>query len=1078
MTHRFAFLLLAAAAATLGPARAEELPVRVEEKVLPNGLKVLAVRRAGVPQAACALLVKSGASSERPGRTGLAHVLEHMMFMGTETVGVKDPQKDKELLRRVDALTAEILALQEEREPDEERLAGLRQERDRLFREQMENVVNDAVDKIYEEAGSSMTNAWTGEDATTFFTLLPPHRIELFFWMESRRFRAPVFRQFHAELDVVREERRLADNRPGDAYLEELNRAVFGSHPYAHPILGYPEDLARLAPEDLREFFETHYTPDNMVVLVGGDVDPAEVFRLAETYFAGLPRAGRQRPPLPVLPIPKAGSVRVYGRGAGTPSLSVIHKLPPAGWASELECEIVALSLGDRDGALRKTLVDEKGVATDLSAWYDNRRHGGVLWIEVAVAPGRAPAEAEGDVLQAVRKIADAPLSAEEVKRLARRYRSGLLGAFKDDFRIGYALLGRESVGSWRELESLLSKVNEVRAEDVRKVAAEYLVPENRVVGHYEEGKEEPGPETGPGPEEPEPPAANPAYPGPADLKDLPAREKAFEVPEAGPLLETLPNGIRVIAVPDPDDPVFRIEAFLEGGSAEDPAGQEGLARLLSAVAGESGIPGMGRKALRERLEDLVAESGTGHGLRSLSVSLNAFRAQMPEGLALFQDLLLRRALDAETLKPEREAAKASLVDEDADPESVSSRTYEELLWGKVPRTRRPTAASLDAIGAEDLARSLAARLDPRRCVIAVSGPFERSAMVSLLGHAFGGWKAPAGPVPAPVPSKASPSAPGLYVMDFDTSQGYVFLGVPTVSRRDPDYPLLALASTVLSRRVYERIRSSEGLAYSAYAWLSPDWELPSLFTIEFQTKTASVPWAISLALEEMKRIAEKAPEAAELDLARKELLASLRGSLGKASDRARTFAVLAVDAPGDLGFHRRYWKAAEAATAEAVRAACSRHLVREKLRLLCVGAVDEMEDGDGKHPVHLADFGEAKALEPPAAPGAPTSPREVALFLVRKISQGDVEAVKPHLSKAMRKEFEKPGALDELAAQGKMLAQAKSEVTRCEEKGEKAAVSVRFSLEMGGQAMDFTLEFRLIREEGKWVCEDIQPRE
>jgi predicted Zn-dependent peptidase len=450
----------------------------------------------------------------------------------------------------------------------------------------------------------------------------------------------------------------------------------------------------------------------------------------------------------------------------------------------------------------------------------------------------------------------------------------------------------------------------------------------------------------------------------------------------------------------------------------------------------------------------------------------------MPEGLALFQDLLLRRVLDAEAVKTQRESIKSSLVDEDADAAAVCSRAYERILWGNVPRTRRPSPASLDAVGREDLERALTARLDPRRCVIAVSGPFDRAAMLALLEKAFGGWK-PAAPPAAPFsPGTASPEPPGLYTMEFDASQGYVLMGLPAGNRRDPAWPVLALASTILNRRIYERIRSREGLAYSASAWVDPDWDLPSLFTIEFQTKARSVPYAISLALEELRAFCGKPAEPHELDLARKDILSSLRSSLGRAADRAQSFARLALDAPGDTAWHRRYAKAVEGATAEDVRAAAARLLKREDLRILCVGVVAEMAAGDGEHPARLADFGPARALEPPAPPAAPKTPREVALFLVRKMAQGDVEAMKPWFSEEMRKAFEQPGAADELAAQGKMLAQAKSEVTECEEKGETANVAVKFSLTMGGQAAGFTLEFRFRSLAGRWLCEDIRPKE
>ncbi|MCU0724145.1 MAG: insulinase family protein [Planctomycetes bacterium] len=314
--------------------------------------------------------------------------------------------------------------------------------------------------------------------------------------------------------------------------------------------------------------------------------------------------------------------------------------------------------------------------------------------------------------------------------------------------------------------------------------------------------------------------------------------------------------------------------------------------------------------------------------------------------------------------------------------------------------------------------------------------------------------------------------------MDFDTSQGYVRIGWPAVTRRDPSYPALALAATVLSRRLYDRIRSSEGLAYSAAAWLAGDWELPSLFTVEFQTKAASVPYAASLALAEAKRLAEEPPGAPEMDLARKEILSSLRATFGRASDRARTFAMLLLEAPAELEFYRDYAVAVGAAPAEAVRAAAARTLVRPEMRILCVGPAGEIGEGDGEHPATLADFGAARALEAPSPAGPPKTPREVVQALVRALGRGEIAAVRTLFSEAMRKEFEAPGALDELAAQAKMLGGARSEVAGVEESEGEAVATVRFALTMGGQEMKIVLEFRLVRENGNWVCDDIRPKE
>ncbi|MHC4599033.1 MAG: M16 family metallopeptidase, partial [Planctomycetota bacterium] len=282
------------------PARGGELPVKVEETQLANGLKVFCLKRPGLPQAACALGVRVGGVNETPGYTGMAHFLEHMMFKGSDKIGVKDAEDDRKLRVRIDRVMEKILALEDAGAPDDE-IAPLREKRDRLFDEQEKNLEVNHIFRIYGEAGGAMTNAFTSNDMTVYFCTLPPQKIELFFWIEGERFSRPVFRQFHAEKEVVREERRLAENRPGHAYREELNRVIFGDHPYGHPVLGSHEDLRRLTRQDMRRFFDTHYAPDNMFLLVAGDVDPQDVFRLARKYFGKMKPLAGNRPRVPTL---------------------------------------------------------------------------------------------------------------------------------------------------------------------------------------------------------------------------------------------------------------------------------------------------------------------------------------------------------------------------------------------------------------------------------------------------------------------------------------------------------------------------------------------------------------------------------------------------------------------------------------------------------------------------------------------------------------------------------------------------------------------------------------------------------
>ncbi|GEM_PF-2025967 len=1054
------------------PAVAGEFPLKIEETILDNGLKVVVVRRPGVPQAACALGVKAGSVCERPGYTGTAHFLEHMMFKGTDKIGVQDPAKDRDLRRKIDDVVARIRALEEAGE-EGDRLAALKEKRDALFEEQKENLELNHIFKIYSGAGGVMTNAFTSYDMTCYFSLLPPEKIELFFWIESERFQNPVFRQFHAEKAVVREERRLSENRPGAAFYETLHRTIFGSHAYAHPILGTHEDVRSLTRWDLRRFFDTWYTPDNMFLVVAGDVEAAEVFALARKYFGALKAYEGERPRIPTAA--PCGSLRVYGKGSEQPLLTVSHVAPPAGSDEEVALDLIALHLGDEEGALRRVLVREKEIATDVSAFYDARKHAGLMGITVEMKPGHAPEEAEADILKAVRRLIDAPLAREEVEAAARKYRAGILGSLKNEMRFGFLFIQREVVGSWRDIEDLLRKAKEITPDDIQRVARETLVEGNRTVGvcTVEEGAAStpPPPAPEPKPEASKKPGIAPSW------KDLEFEAKPFAIPDPDRYRFTLSNGIRVVAVPDPYDPTFRIEALLEGGSRRDPGGKEGMASLLAAVANRSGIPGLSRKAVKEKLEALVGDYHVLAMEDCLSFSLSTFKKDRKEGLDFFKALLLYTALDGEVLEPERERLKSNRRSVDMDPRALCDLAFTELLWGDVSETRRSTLESLDAITLEDLEAFLEAHRDPRRAVIAVSGDFTRAEIRRRLEDAFGRWQAPSGPLGEAYADSPGTPGTGLHLMDFDASQGYVKIGAPSVPKGDEDIAAVKCLASVLSRRIFNRIRSVEGLAYQAGARNHDHWKHAGLFAVIFQTKAPSVPFAISLALEEIETIRREPPTAEEMDNATRRFEARYQTMLGRKSDLAATFARLVMDPHADPRWYARFAAAVKKLTPEDVRNAARTYLDPDGLLIVCVGKRDAMAPGDGEHPQTLADFGPVAALEAPASDFEPTTPREVVHFLIRKIGQGDVEGMKPYLSEAYRKQLEQPGVAAQLKMQGKMLGNAEVEITGVEEAGDEATVEARFEVSMGEQTLKIAMAFTLVKAAGRWVCTEFRPK-
>jgi predicted Zn-dependent peptidase len=1081
MRIRTAFLCALVSVVVLaGAAAAEEtreFPVEIFEKTLANGMKVLVLPRKGVPAVACSIVCRVGSVNELPGYTGMAHFIEHMMFKGTEKIGVKDPARDAEYRRKLDAVVAEIVRLEggKESPESEARLRDLREKRNALFEEQKKNLELNHIFKIYRDAGGTFTNAATSNDWTAYFCMLPPEKVELFFWVEAERFRNAIFRQFHAEKDVVREERRMYENRPGAPFGEEVQRALFGSHPYAHPVLGYHEDLHVMTRGDLREFWNRFYTPDNLFFFLGGDLEPARAFALAEKYFGSFKPYEGERRRVPKLRITKKGEIRIHGSGRGKPRVRITYRVPEGGTDEELALELLASHLGDRESRLYKELVEKRKIAQGVSVSYDGRLYAGLLHVSATLNAASGALEAESEILATLEELKARPLPAEEMERLRRRYRADVLGSVKSEMRLGFMLLRREVIGSWRDIEKLLQKSKTLEAAALQKLAQEYLVRENSVVSLYTQ-KKIPADAVPHRPPAPKP--AKTASPGkelPASWKDLTFERRPFVFPSGEKARGVLSNGMRVFLVPDAGAPSISIAARVLGGAAEDPRERTGLTSLAAAVLGEAGIPGMPGKELREKLEEMVAEMGTGSDQMGHSVSVEVFPQDIDEGLRIFFGLLTGPELEEKVFQRIQRNRIARLPDRELRAGAVAAQLYSELLWGAVHANRLSTKETLEALTLEDVSALLRDRTTPDRVILTVSGKFNPGTMKKKLETLFAGWKRGSGrPYRIQRDSNDPSSAKrGLHVRVMPTTQGTVRLGLLTVPAAHEDLLALRLFNAVLSKRIFNIVRSVHGLSYTAGSRLRQSWQYDSPLTVLFSTKCKSVPFAIDLALGEVRKLLREGPTEEEFKGAKTALDTAYRSLVARSGEAADAFARL--EALGeDLEFYRKAYRRVESMDAGQVREAAARHIDIDRFLILCVGDVEKMKQGDGVHENRLADFGPLTVHQ--SQTPAPSGAKAVVLQLFEAVKQGDVETLKAHATKRMLEMFkQRPEFEQQMKAQGAMLKTATFSIVSEEKKDDATVLRAKVEIDMGGNKMAFSMSFRMVEEGGAWKCDGLR---
>ncbi len=411
MRRRIILAAALGALATLAlPARAQEL--KVEEHVLPNGMRLLFVPRPDEPSVSGGWVAHVGSANERPGITGISHLFEHMMFKGTKAIGTKDVGRDAKLIeeqervrglmRDEDAVLRAALRrgeIDDITKPENKtpRYRELDKEFDSLVKEQRDLLVKNEFDRIYTTAGASGMNASTNTDLTQYFVTVPKNRLELWFWMESDRLSAPVFREFYSERDVVFEERRLRTESTPTGRLEEAFEEMFWhGHPYSWPVVGYASDIPAITKAEADEYYALFYAPNNITAVLVGDFDPKEALALASRYFGRIPRGKNPPPEMTLLPPKWEAEMRMNGEADTNPRVEADWHTVPFQHKDSYPLQVLAQILDGRTGRLYKALVaGESPVATKAQAGAFSRKYAGDFDVEAQVREGRAPEETE-----------------------------------------------------------------------------------------------------------------------------------------------------------------------------------------------------------------------------------------------------------------------------------------------------------------------------------------------------------------------------------------------------------------------------------------------------------------------------------------------------------------------------------------------------------------------------------------------------------------------------------------------------------------------------------------------------------
>jgi predicted Zn-dependent peptidase len=916
---------LLSASAPSAAANPANIHLDVKEFHLKNGMQFLVVERPATPQVAVRLAIRAGSALEEAGRTGIAHMLEHMMFKGTKNFGSTDPQRDEELQKKIDAAFAVVLEEQAKRSPDAEIIKAKLAEMEALRLEAQALFVPQAFSSQLGRNGAVGVNAFTSHDQTQYMASVPADMLEQWFSIISEQLFEPSWREFYVEKEVVQREWafRYVNNPQGAAWLD-LYAAAYTAHPYRNPVIGWKSDMERYSTADAREFHRRFYNPANAVCVLVGDLTLAQAKQLAETYFERYP-AGRRSPEAVTAEPPQQGprkSVR-FLEGARTPVLRIgFHGAAmntPDFFA--LDALSMVLSQG-RSARLTRNIVD-RGLAVEAWAGNPDSRFGGLFVLggspnepDAARQPGLSDAEKrtayreaceglEALILAEIGRLQTELVSAEELARIKKLNRRDFIDRLRSNESVAGTLATTEVQVGWRYLTAYLERMEAVTAEEIRKAASTYLQPDKRTSVYILPGGESRRPvevytemrSIGGS-------AADRAdlqsgsrenlsdYPTPAGWKhplSFHREPRRIEYPAA----ETFSAaGAAVYFLPDPELPLMEMTIFLKAGAVDVTDSAAGLTDVLNAAMIRGGTDSLAPDELAVLVDDNAIQVSVRAGEEETAVRLSVLSADWQRGLELLEDLLLRPRFDPQVLDVAKRQVIVALRREGENARAVAMREaqiwhFKGHLYGRDPLA---AATTIPGITREDLKRFVSAYFVPANMVVAVAGDIGRDQVEADLRRFFDGFSgAPAPQRSLPVPAATPPIVTLIHKPG--QAQSQVTLKLPGLLRTDPDFWRLNLLMSVFGGSdslMYTRLRDDLGYVYAAGFYQTFKWQAGLLVgSINCQGDKAAA--AALETLEIMKSLRRSVPER-ELERHRLDALNGFVFNLDTKSDLVQAY--------------------------------------------------------------------------------------------------------------------------------------------------------------------------------------------
>ena len=828
-SYLLTYLILALTFLAGNSIAAEQKLFDYQQTQLDNGMDVITLEDFSSPIVSVQVWYHVGSRNEDPARQGFAHMFEHMMFKGTDLVSEEDH-----------------------------------------------------FNSIHKVGGYN--NAWTSFDKTVYVQTVPVDKIEMVLWLEAERMTHLSINQntFDTERNVVLEELRMKFNKPYGTSFQKIMNNLYTTHPYHWTPIGNIEHLRATSVPELRAFWKKYYVPNNATLIVVGAIKHKDAQELAQQYFGWIPKYDDPTPVIaPEPPQTEPKTIVIDDENAPAAQAQIIWRTVPAGNKDVVALDLLSNVLGGGNSSrLYRQLVADKQLAVETSAWVWNLQDDGLFGMDATQTPDATAEEILAifkEQLNDIKKngVTDTELQKARNRALKSTVTQNLTVSSKSN------VLGQAAVieGNVENANSILDDIKAVTADDIKRVANQYLTDNSSntiIIKENKDGEkaitkaneeapitaetEEVAPPTGRG-DAPRPDG----WPMQVPIGDIKAYKSTPKY-----TTDTLDNGMKVIVVPNHEVPFVGVHlGFLSGAWSEQKPGEAAMAMEMLS----KGTRNFTEAQLAEELELYAIDLNGSAGMDTSSVSVDCLTEYLPRAMRMLGEVVFNPIFDEEEFAKLKKRTITELSISEETPRYLVDKQFRKVLYGSHPYSRTVTGeqADVESLAINDLKRWYASAATPDKATLIFAGDIERDRALELSKEIFASW---AKALPQPEVALADipqPQSSHIYIVDRPGSmQSEIRIGTLGMTRRvEPDYFVARVVSEYFGGSFHSRLnntlRVEKGLTYGSWATFSPQ-NLAGQFRVATFTKTESTAEAVQVIFDLLKQLTQQPPTDEELN--------------------------------------------------------------------------------------------------------------------------------------------------------------------------------------------------------------------